>query len=62
MRSTLRLVRNPKHKLPPCVVRLGLSLCCNRFAERQNFRHDRLDFPSVDQARDLGEVFGIWMN
>ena len=32
IRSTFWLVRNPKHKLPACVVRLGLSLRCDRFA------------------------------
>ena len=34
----------------------------DRFAQRPNLRHDRLDLSRVDQVRDLGEVFGIRVN
>jgi len=34
-------------------MRLGLSLRCDRFTERQNLRHNWLDLACVDQVRDL---------
>ena len=39
----------------------GLLLGRNRFAQRQNLRHDWFDFPRVDQLRDLCQVFRIRM-
>ena len=39
-----------------------LLLRLDRLAQRQNLRDDRLHLSCVDQARDLGEVFGIGMN
>ena len=59
---TLRLICNPQHNLSAGMMRRGLSLRRDRFTQRQNLRHDRLDLSRVDQARNLGEIFGIRMN
>ena len=39
----------------------SLLLSRNRFAHRENLRHHWFDFPSVDQLRDLCQVFRIRM-
>jgi hypothetical protein len=44
------------------VVRLGLSLRCDRFTQRQNLCHDWLNLARVDQVRDLAQIFGIRTN
>src|SRR6266487_1912968 len=60
--STFRLVCNSKHNFSARVMRRGLLLCRDCFAERQNLRDDWLDLSGVDQLRDLCEIFCIRMN
>lgn len=48
---TFRLVCNPKHNLSTRVVRLGLSLRCDRFTQRQNLCHDWLNLARVGDSR-----------
>src|SRR6267143_3058901 len=60
--STAGLVCNSKHNFSARMMRRGLLLCRDCFAERQNLCHDWLDLSSVDQLRDLCEVCCIRMN
>src|SRR5206468_12845358 len=57
-----RLFCNSKHDFSARVMRRGLLLRGDRFTQRQNLRHDWLDFSRVDQARNLREVCCIRMN
>jgi hypothetical protein len=58
---TFRLIRNSKHDFSARVMCGGLLLRRDRFTQRQNLRHDRLDFSRVDQVRNLREVCCIRM-
>ena len=60
--STFRLVCDPEHNFSARMMRRGLLLGCDRFTQRENLRHDWFDLSSVDQLRDLCQVFGIGMN
>jgi hypothetical protein len=51
--STFRLVRDPQHHFSTGVMRCGLLLRRDRFAQRQDLRHHWFDFPSVNQLRDF---------
>src|SRR5258705_8263523 len=59
--STIRLVGNPEYNFSARMMRRGLSLRRDRFAQRQHLGHTRLDFPLVDQVGNLCEIIGIGM-
>ena len=58
---SFRLVCNPQHNFSARVMSRGLLLRLYRISQRKNFCHDWFDFPSIDQLRDLCEIFGIRM-
>src|SRR5439155_4008055 len=60
--STFRLVCNLEHNFPAGVVCRSLLLRRDGFTERQDLRHDWLDFSGVDQLSDLGKIRRIRMS
>jgi hypothetical protein len=57
--STFRLVCDPEHNFSARMMRRSLSLRRDRFTQRENLRHDWLDFPLLDQVGNLRKVVGV---
>src|SRR5215813_3167167 len=60
-RLPFHLVCDSQHNFSACVMSRGLLLRLHCISEWQNLSDNWLDFPRIDELRDLFEVFGVRM-